>query len=379
MDKREFLKAISASLILATTPKILHSSNSIIKKKVLVLGGRNFIGPSIVKIFKKSGWDVTLLNRGITNPTLFKELPIIICDREKKNRYDLIKKSTLIKNSHWDCVIDTWQKSPKAVQDFIEEFKDDFSHYHYISTVSVYNDWNEKGIDETRPLNPVPKFPDNINENFRYAIRKTLSEITISDNLTNYTIYRSHGMRDFRTPDHTNPAEEDYWPIRFARGGEILVPDAQDHYYQITDVQSLCKFILHCAENKIYGAYNVAYKPIEFKKYISSLMTATTKSKNLIWILGDFLIKNGLKPYKDISAWKPSPAGSYHFNVNKAIANGLKNRSLDKLIRDQINGYKSRYPNDSIKFGEMQNGKETGDFSSQKEKEIIEKWLSIKK
>jgi len=378
MDKREFLKAISASLILASAPSILYGCDNIVKKKVLILGGRNFIGPSIVKKFKKAGWDVTLLNRGITNPNLFKELPIIICDREKENRYDLKEKSSLIKDSYWDCVIDTWQKSPKAVSDFIDEFKDHFGHYHYISSISVYDGWDKKGIDETHALKPIPEFPTAIEEKFSYSIRKTLSETTILNTLNKYTIYRSHGMRDFRTPDHSNPSEENYWPIRFERGGEILVPDNKDHYYQITDVQSLCDFILHCSENKIYGTYNVAYNPIKFKDYINSLIAVTGKPKKLVWIPGEFLIKNGLRPYRDIAAWKTSPAGNYHFNVNKAMTNGLRNRPLEELMIDQINGYKSRYPNDDVKFGETHNGKEISYFSMEEEKEMIKKWLSVK-
>ncbi len=304
MDKRDFLKTFSALLVLATAPKILYGRPVMAKKKVLVLGGRNFIGPSIVQLFQGAGWEVTLLNRGRTNPHLFPELPIIICDREKEDRQDLQKVSARIKNTYWDAVVDTWQKSPKAVFDFIDMFRDHIGHYHYVSSVSVYDSWAEKGIDESGRLNPTPEFPRTIGENYRYAIRKTLSEKTIMAHMENYTIYRSHGMRDFRTPDHSNPNEENYWPIRFARGGEILVPDAKDHYYQITDVQSLCKFMLTCTENKTYGAYNVAYRPIKFKTYIRRLGKVAHKPKRLIWIPGDFLIKSGIRPYRDVSAWK---------------------------------------------------------------------------
>lgn len=375
MKKRDFLKIVSASLVFASIPKLVSASVSPNKKRVLVLGGRNFIGPSIVRHFQQAGWEVTLLNRGLTNPHLFPELNSIICDREKEHRSGLNSIRSEIEHIQWDSVVDTWQKSPKAVLDFINEFKGSFKHYHYISSVSVYDDWNELGIVESSALNTIPDFPTSIKENHRYAIRKTLAETAVMENLENYTIYRSHGMRDFRTPDHTNPNEENYWPIRFARGGEILLPDAKDHYYQITDVQSLCRFILNCTDNKIFGAYNVAYKPIKFKDYVNSLIKVTGKPNKLIWIPEAFLIKNGIRPYKDISAWKPKPAGSYHFNVDKAFKNGLTNRPLEILIKDQINGYKNRYPQDRLRYGQMFRGIKVGGLSMSREKELIHKWL----
>lgn len=377
MNKRDFLKAFSGSVLVAATSPMLYGKTKRSDKNVLVLGGTNFVGPSIVEAFRDNGWSVTLLNRGITNPDLFPELPLIKCDREKEDRLDLKANAETIRSTYWDCVVDTWQKSPKAVQDFIDEFKDDFGHYHYISSVSVYHDWNEMGIKETANLNPVPEFPKRIETNFRYAIRKTLAENTIAETLSRYTIYRSHGMRDFRRPDHTNPNEENYWPIRFARGGEILVPNAKKHFYQMTDVKSLCKFIVTCAENNNYGPFNVAYESIPFRDYIKNLIKVTGKPKKLVWIDGDFLIEEGLIPYKIVSAWKPNPKGSYHFDINKALKNGLKNRSLKKLIVDQIRGYKSRYPNDELRFGEVNKGIKVGGFSMEKERELIQKWEKL--
>jgi len=78
MDKREFIKTVgAASLCTFINPidalgfNLLNTQN----KKVLILGGRGFLGPSIVEAFLTSGYQVTLLNRGRTNPHLFKNLP----------------------------------------------------------------------------------------------------------------------------------------------------------------------------------------------------------------------------------------------------------------------------------------------------------------
>ena len=60
-------------------------------------------------------------------------------------------------------------------------------------------------------------------------------------------------------------------------------------------------------------------------------------------------------------------------NVQKAIEAGFVHRPLVDMIKDQIEGYKNRYPKDDIKFGEQTDGT-VKCYSASKEKEIINKW-----
>lgn len=377
MNKRNFIKTAGAATLftaLNPIPSFGKVTMPSAKKRALILGGRGFIGPRIVEDFMANGYKVTLLNRGKTNPHLFKELPVIICDRETEAQSGLKSIAKEYRSKYWDVVVDTWQKSPKAVSDFLEVFTGQFGHYHYISTVSVYDKWDKKHITETEPLNPLPSFPKTIAEEFRYAIRKTLAEEAIRERTSNYTIYRSHGMKDFRVTRPDDPNAQPFWPVRFYRGGEILVPKVKDHHIQLTDVTSLSRFIVHCSETSTFGAYNVAYHPTPFMDYVSSLVLATAMPKRLHWIDGEFLEEEGLTPYKIVPFWKPQPKGSYYFNVQKAINAGLVNRSMTEMINDQIKGYLSRYPNDGIRFGTMLGGKKLKYYSMKKEKEIIQKW-----
>lgn len=379
MKKREFIKSLGAmSALSLINPMDIFAGNSLVnsKKNVLILGGRDFMGPRIVEAFLKAGYEVTLLNRNKTNTHLFKNLPLIICDRETENKAGLKAIDKPYKNTYWDIVVDTWQKSPKAVADFLDEFKDRIGHYHYISTVSVYDKWDKKFIIETEPLNPLPTFPKTIQEEHRYAIRKTFAEEAIREKTDKYTIYRSHGMHDERITHSDDPDAEPFWPVRFYRGGEILLPKAENHHVQLTDVSSLANFLVHCSEQNTYGEFNVAYDATPFKDYVASLIMATQMPKAMHWIDGEFLINEGLKPYEIVPLWKPAPAGSYYFNVQKAINAGLINRSMVDMISDQIKGYKSRHPQDDVRFGELIDGKQIKYYSEAKEKEIIRKWLS---
>lgn len=379
MNKRDFIKTTAAATLLTfiNPLEVLgDTSKNVNNKKALVLGGRGFIGPTIVNSLLKAGYEVTLLNRGKTNTHLFKELPVIICDREQENKEGLNSISKKYKSSYWDVVIDTWQKSPKAVADFLDEFKNQVGHYHYISTISVYDKWDKKNITEDEPLNPLPSFPKSIAEEHRYAIRKTFCEEAIRVRMNNYTIHRSHGMKSYRVTRPKDPNAQPFWPIRFHRGGEILLPKVDNHFIQVTDVVSLVNFILHCTATKTYGEFNVAYHPTHFKDYVSSLIHATHKLKELHWIDGQFLKENGFEPYKIVPLWREKPVGAYRFNVQKAIKAGLINRPMVDMIIDQIQGYKSRFPKQTFEFGEDFNGKKLKYYSIEKEKELIKKWLA---
>nr|WP_299068151.1 NAD-dependent epimerase/dehydratase family protein [uncultured Allomuricauda sp.] len=378
MKKRKFLKGMGAATALLFADPFEALGQAVMipgttKKTALVLGGRGFIGPSIVQSLLANGYEVTLLNRNKTNTHLFNNLPLIVCDREKEDKAGLKSIDSKYGKTYWDVVVDTWQKSPKAVSDFLDEFKDQIGHYHYISTVSVYDKWDKKFIVETEPLNPLPNFPKTIKEEYRYAIRKTLAEEAIRERITNYTIYRSHGMRDFRSSNPKKLIDEPFWPIRFYRGGEILLPNVKNHHMQMTDVKSMVDFIIHCSNHKVFGEYNIACRPTLFKDYVSSLIHATKKPEKLHWIDGDFLIENGLIPYKVVPFWRTQPQGSYYFNVQKAIEAGFEHRPLVDVITDQINGYRYRHPNDDVRFGKQANGTMKC-YSPDQEKDIIKKW-----
>ena len=63
--RRDFLwkTAASAGLLAGGLPAFSET-----KKTLLILGGTRFLGPEIVDAAKKSGWTITLFNRGKTNP-----------------------------------------------------------------------------------------------------------------------------------------------------------------------------------------------------------------------------------------------------------------------------------------------------------------------
>ena len=51
--------------------------------KILILGGTKFLGRHLVDAALAAGHEVTLFNRGKTNPTLFQNVETIFGDRQQ--------------------------------------------------------------------------------------------------------------------------------------------------------------------------------------------------------------------------------------------------------------------------------------------------------
>lgn len=355
MNRRDFLKTSG----LLSTALSLRAVSATQQENVLVLGGTGFFGPVLVKELIAQGYSVTLLNRGKTNPHLFPELPRIIADRETPDGSGLV---ALRDNSqHWDWVVDTWQGSSKAVEDSANILSNRTEHYQYVSTVSVYDKWDDIGINEDEPLNPLPGEREAIISSNRYALRKTFSELALRRIMPEKSVFfRSHGMRGYPT---SAPKHEPYWQVKIKKGGDLVVP-SDIHYYQITDMVSLARFMIHCGQNQLTGPYNVAYPPLVFKQFIQTIVNETNSHVRLHWIPQAFLLKHGVQLIRE------TPIGRYRFSVERALNSGLVNRPIEALISDQLHGYLDRNPKDDFEFGQP----DTSTISVQKELDVIRLW-----
>ena len=364
MNRRSFLKGTvgtAAGLSVLSSSTVFASD----RPRVLVLGGRDFFGPSLVDTLLVNGFHVTLFNRGFTNPDLFNQVPWIKGDREIKDGSGLSNLKAHLANNTYDWVIDTWQKLPFAVAQMAKLLKGKVGAYHYVSSISVYKDKDTVGIDEDYPLLDVSDADINARR-LTYAQAKTFSELSLYETLGDaVTTFRSHGMRSDRTPSRIY---EPYWPVRFLRGGEIMLPQQEQHVMQVCDVVSMVNFMLHCFEKGHRGPFNVAHRTQSFSDYLQAVESVTQKPHSKVWIPPEFLAKHDIQPYRDLPFWRPQLKGFYHINVEKAHKSGLSNRPYSSMITDQLTGYLRRNPADDFMFGAR------GTTSPQKEKVVIRDW-----
>src|SRR5690606_17690188 len=111
--------------------------------KILILGGTRFLGRHLVNSARSRRHEVTLFNRGQTNPELFQKVKKIRGDREQ----DLDQLA-----GQWDAVIDTCGYLPRLVRMSAEALKGKVGQYVFISSISAYESFHKAGIRESDPV-----------------------------------------------------------------------------------------------------------------------------------------------------------------------------------------------------------------------------------
>lgn len=297
--------------------------------KILIIGGTRFLGRHLVNSARARGHDVTLFNRGQTNPDLFGQVDQIRGDREK----DLDQLS-----GRWDAVIDTCGYFPRIVKMSAEALKDKAESYVFISSISVYESLQKIGVNENHP---VGKIKDETIEEITgesYGPLKALCEKAVQD------VYgiRSLIIRPGLIVGPHDPTDRfTYWPVRVARGGDVLAPDRPDVLTQIIDVRDLSDFIIELVQQNVSGVFNATGPDYElnFGTLLDACKLVSTSDAKFHWASVDFLNQNNVAPWSDMPAWLPDTgedAGFARVDISKALKAELKFRPLEETVRDTL-------------------------------------------
>jgi 2'-hydroxyisoflavone reductase len=136
--------------------------------KLLVLGGTKFLGRGIVDAALASGHEVTLFNRGQTNPELYAEV--------EKLHGDLAGDLDALSGREWDAAIDLDPTQlPRHTRRRAEALAGSVAHYVFVSTISVYSD-PSKPIDESSPVFEPPDTEPDTFDPEQYGALKVGSE-----------------------------------------------------------------------------------------------------------------------------------------------------------------------------------------------------------
>ena len=298
--------------------------------KLLVLGGTRFLGPPIVRAALAAGWEVTLFNRGKSNPELFKDLEQIEGDRDAATLDGL-------KNRKWNACIDTSGYAPLHVQQSCELLRDAVSHYVFVSTVSVYKDQSGANIDETTPA-PLPSAEEiaaakTIRQgSAKYGPMKAACEAAAEAVMPGRVTVVRPGL--IVGPDDSSDRFS-YWPMRIARGGEVLAPADPDAEVQFIDVRDLGEWCFRLAGGKPAGVMNaVGFRGrLSFGELLGGCKVVLNTEASLCWVDEEFLRANKVRPYMELPLWLPKGQRG-HFDLQKAMAAGLTFRSVADTIRD---------------------------------------------
>ena len=335
-DRRTFLKAAlgagalgftaaRAALAYATTPAAAKPL------RLLVLGGTGFTGPFQVAYALARGHTVTVFNRGRTNPGVLPDaVEQLVGDRN--GDLDALKGRT------WDAVIDVPATLPRWVRASAQLLQDAAPHYTFVSSISVYADASAPGIDESAPLHTLAD-PDTEDYQY-YGGLKAASEAEAERAFPGHALIVRPGL----IVGPGDPTDRfTYWPVRIARGGEVLAPGTPQDPAQIIDARDLAEFIIRRAT----GADNATgpREPYEFGALLTGIRDALGSDARFTWADHEFLAKHEVAPWSHMPVWVPPVdeyAGFSRVSNEKALAAGLTFRPLADTARATLAWHRTR-------------------------------------
>jgi 2'-hydroxyisoflavone reductase len=294
--------------------------------RILILGGTKFVGRAVTEVALGRGDEVTLFNRGITNPGLFPGVETVIGDRTV-DLYALGRRE-------WDAVIDVACYQPDAARLAAKTLKDRTGRYVFVSTVSVYADQSTTdGQLEDAPLAQLK--PEAANPLDNYGANKALCEQAITEMFAERALIGRPGL----ITGPNDPTDRfPYWPRRIARGGRVLAPGDPTDLTQFIDVRDLAAFLLDGVHRERGGVFNLTGNPRPFGILLDLCRTATYSDADLEWIPTERLVAAGVNPEMGIPLWVGEP-GYEAFNdvdSSRAVAAGLTCRQAVDTIRDTL-------------------------------------------
>ena len=314
--------------------------------KLLIIGGTSFIGWHITMEALKKGHDITLFNRGKSNPSAFPELRLIKGDRQK----DAHK----LAGEEWDAVIDTSAYTPGDLSPVMANLET--RHYTFVSTISVYDNFREGPVAENDATHSQTIDSEEVNGK-TYGPLKMMCENVLQENMKEKLLI----VRPCIVAGPHDPTDRfTYWALRLAENRPVLVPGSRRRKIQWIDVRDLAEFIISKVEKQSIGTYNVASDPLSMDDFVEALQKGGTEK---IWVDDETLLRHGVKPF-EVPFWMPVnqdyPDGFILVDNIHAKKEGLKLTPLAQTGEDTRNwfaGLSSR----ELKVG----------LDKQKEKEIL--------
>jgi 2'-hydroxyisoflavone reductase len=305
--------------------------------RLLILGGTGFIGPYEVRYALARGHHVTVFNRGRQKEAWPGPVEELLGDRDGDLK--------ALEGRDWDVCIDNPATLPVWVRDAARVLKDHIGQYIFISTISAYAA-NDTPADETAALavykgnDPMAETMKSLNANQQlYGPLKALSEKEAQSQ------YGEAATTIIRPSLIVGPGDATdrftYWPVRLARGGEILAPGDGTDPVQFIDARDLAEWTVRMAEQRITGVFNASgpSEPITARQMLTGIAEGIRADPKLVWAPTDFLKANNVSAWADMPVWIPGQGrtlGFHRRDIRRAIEAGVAYRPLSLTAADTL-------------------------------------------
>jgi 2'-hydroxyisoflavone reductase len=302
--------------------------------RVLVLGGSVFLGRHVVEAALARGHEVTLFNRGRTEPELFPAVEHRIGDRDGGLEALAV--------GSWDVVIDTSGYVPRVVSASAQLLEPRVGRYVFVSSVSVYADLSRPGVEEDAPVASLEEETEE-HRGPAYGALKALSEAAVQELFGP----RATVVRPGLIVGPWDPTGRfTYWPARVAVGGDVLAPEPRTAPVQLIDVRDLAAWIVHLVEADMQGVFNAVgpERPLTMEEVLETCCAVAGGDSRLVWAPASWLVDQGVQEWMELPLWISSPeyAGLSAISVERALATGLRFRSLAETAADTLAWVRAR-------------------------------------
>jgi 2'-hydroxyisoflavone reductase len=292
-------------------------------RKVLVLGGTDFVGPAVVSAALAHGDAVTIFHRGQTGSAP-DGVRVVHGDRTQSSELNAVAAE------QWDLVVDAWSRAPRVVLESARKLEGRAARYVYISTISVYQEVHEGSINETAPV--VDASPDA--DATDYAADKRGAELAIESVFgPERCVFARPGLI---LGPRENIGRLPWWLRRIKAGGTVLAPGPADNGLQYIDARDLAEFSINTAVN---GAVNVLSIPgfTTMAELLDLCKEATGSDATFTWVDPAFLLAEKIEPWTELPIWVPDIgewAGFYGTDSSLAQRSGLTCRPVRDTVFD---------------------------------------------
>lgn len=328
--------------------------------RLLVLGGTAPLGRTVAARARDAGHDVTCLARGESGPVP-DGVRLVPADRSGPDAYDEVA------GLEWDEVLEvSWQ--PGLVRSALRALAGRAVHWTYVSSSSVYARHDEPGADETAELlAPLDEGVDVVDAE-QYGPAKVRCEVD-SASAVGDRLHVSRAGLLAGPGDRSDRAG--YWPARFARGGDVLVPAARGQHAQVLDLRDYADFLVGAGERGEQGTMNAVGEVVPLPDALT-LAEELGSSGRPVVVADDWLVAQGVEPYmgpESLPLWLPEPeyAGWSARSDADAVASGLRRRPLADTFAAALE--------DERRWG-LDRERKAG-LSAPREAELLAAWRSL--
>ncbi len=293
--------------------------------KVLVLGGTQFVGRRIVEALLAAGHDVTLLNRGKTGTEHFPDLSHVTANRD-----EVIPS---LDELSLDAIVDCSGYRPGQVKRIADALATK-PYYLFISTISIYSEYDVDSINEDSPVFATDGItdPDSCPINGEnYGPLKVMCENVVREEFPAYGIVRPGLV--VGPYDHTDRLS--YWPWRVSKGGRMAVPARLDQPVQGIDARDLARLVRLFVEGKIQDTVNGVGpgEPTTLGGLLEACKVVTAAETEFITLTTEQ--EEAANPrWPGTVRSDGSSDGIFSVDASRAKAHGLTNLPLEQTLRD---------------------------------------------